>query len=650
MHAQENDRTVRADSPRAAASRTPAVEGGVSAPYGLMGLQASVGNAAVVQMLRQAGQAEHADGAEGAHRHGAGCGHGVVQRSAVHDVLRTPGRPLDDSTRADMEARLGADFSDVRIHNDSAARASAAEVGARAYTSGSHVVIGDGGADQHTLAHELTHVIQQRSGPVAGTVNGAGLKVSDPSDRFEREAEANATRVMRGAVPDTAAAVQRAEGPRPVAAVGAPAVQRAAELNPLTGGGATGAFGQAVAGAEPEGVGTVAIVPAVLTQGLNLMEIAEKYETGFAGGTAPADRFALVIGVNIRVRNQQDAAAAQTLLNQKVGAFLGAWGANRFRVAVIGFTWANHAADAQETNQRTIPYGEIRDRIMRDPETTAMIAGLRGSGRKHVYLHTSDSDTASFDTEAGPLFSAAAGHLEAEELDVFSGGYTSPAGRRTADNDILIWHASQVDLAVRKAMAQVEPNLVYYPEPSTFVKVHEEYDELEPGVTFGSGAEEGQHLVDSLYKNRYDGVKGGFDPRFAIATDMSRVGQNVGSHATGAPVTDDTIQQLFSLAQTHARPQEWTKRVEKAYGITNAAVSQKLAQLVFTGLTMENLSKLLVSLPETSIGAKAIENAAGKGVLKGVDPGAIETVKASRDVLVRALVAAIGALQARNNG
>jgi hypothetical protein len=96
-----------------------------------------------------------------------------------------------------MESRLGADFSDVRLHTGSAARASAAEVGARAYTSGSHIVIGDGGGDKHTLAHELTHVIQQRQGPVAGTDNGAGLSVSDPGDRFERAAEANAVRVMR---------------------------------------------------------------------------------------------------------------------------------------------------------------------------------------------------------------------------------------------------------------------------------------------------------------------------------------------------------------------------------------------------------------------------------------------------------------------
>lgn len=166
----------------------------------LLGLQADVGNAAVVQMLRRAGRPGVRPEQ---HQHTDGCGHQAeqpaVQRSTVHDVLRTSGRPLDEGSRSDMEARLGADFSDVRIHTDAAAKASAAEVGARAYTSGNHIVIGEGGGDRHTLAHELTHVIQQRQGPVAGTDNGSGLKVSDPSDRFEREAEANARRAMSGA-------------------------------------------------------------------------------------------------------------------------------------------------------------------------------------------------------------------------------------------------------------------------------------------------------------------------------------------------------------------------------------------------------------------------------------------------------------------
>ena len=125
---------------------------------------------------------------------------------AVPDLLRGPGQPLADPVRQEMQARLGADFSGVRVHADSAARASAAEIGARAYTSGDHVVIGDGGADKHTLAHELTHVSQQRTGPVAGTDHGGGLRLSDPSDPFERAAESNAVRAMSGSAPRAQAA------------------------------------------------------------------------------------------------------------------------------------------------------------------------------------------------------------------------------------------------------------------------------------------------------------------------------------------------------------------------------------------------------------------------------------------------------------
>ncbi|MGW1052643.1 eCIS core domain-containing protein [Streptomyces sp. NPDC002521] len=194
--------------------------------HSLLTLQATVGNAAVVQRLRRTGH----PGAQEEHLHSADCGHqpdeqARVQRSAVREVLGSDGRPLDETTRTDMEARLGADFADVRIHDDAAARASAAAVGARAYTSGSHVVIGDGGADKHTLAHELTHVIQQRRGSVAGTDNGDGLWISDPSDRFEREAEATATRVMAAAAPRHTA--DQAPGTtQSVPAVPAAAVQR----------------------------------------------------------------------------------------------------------------------------------------------------------------------------------------------------------------------------------------------------------------------------------------------------------------------------------------------------------------------------------------------------------------------------------------
>ncbi|WP_232108126.1 eCIS core domain-containing protein [Streptomyces gossypiisoli] len=199
-------------------------------PAGLLAQQPRAGNAAVVQMLRRAGHGHGPGSDEEQHQHGPDRRHQpteqqAVQRSAVHDVLRRSGRPLDDTLRGEMEARLGADFSDVRIHNDHAARASAKDIGARAYTSGSHIVVGHGGTDKHTLAHELTHVIQQRQGPVSGTDNGNGLAVSDPADQFERAAEANASRVMAGPLPD----VQRAHSEGPLArggTAGLPAVQR----------------------------------------------------------------------------------------------------------------------------------------------------------------------------------------------------------------------------------------------------------------------------------------------------------------------------------------------------------------------------------------------------------------------------------------
>ncbi|UFQ19781.1 MULTISPECIES: eCIS core domain-containing protein [Streptomyces] len=224
MHDRDRARTTGADTSRAPA-RQPAAPR--AAPEGLAALQAAAGNEAVVQMLRQSGHLPPEE-----HQHGAGCGHEqpAVQRSAVHDVLRAPGRPLDEATRSDMEARLGADFSDVRVHSGPAARSSAAEVGARAYTSGSHVVMGEGGSDRHTLAHELVHVIQQRQGPVAGTDNGSGLKVSDPADRFEREAEATARRVMAG---PAAGAYDAGPGPGARAVAGEPAaVQRIVKVTP----------------------------------------------------------------------------------------------------------------------------------------------------------------------------------------------------------------------------------------------------------------------------------------------------------------------------------------------------------------------------------------------------------------------------------
>lgn len=85
----------------------------------------------------------------------------------IYDVLRSPGKPLDNEIRTFMEPRFGHDFSRVRIHTDEKAVESARAVNALAYTVGRHVVFGAGqfapgtDATRKLLAHELTHVVQQ---------------------------------------------------------------------------------------------------------------------------------------------------------------------------------------------------------------------------------------------------------------------------------------------------------------------------------------------------------------------------------------------------------------------------------------------------------------------------------------------------------
>jgi hypothetical protein len=138
------------------------------------------------------------------------------ERSPVHDVVSGAGRPLEPELRSDMEARLGSDFGDVRVHDDGRAHDSAVAVNAHAYTVGSNIVFQrdrydpSSPAGQETIAHELTHVVQQRNGPVDGSPAAGGIKVSDPGDRFEREASANAARVMSSPAPVIAAPVSPA--------------------------------------------------------------------------------------------------------------------------------------------------------------------------------------------------------------------------------------------------------------------------------------------------------------------------------------------------------------------------------------------------------------------------------------------------------
>jgi hypothetical protein len=91
----------------------------------------------------------------------AAAARGVVHAAAARGVA-TPSQPLPFGEQV-QRAFGGHDVSGVQAHVGRDATASADAMGAQAYATGNHVVLG-GGADLHTVAHEAAHVVQQRSG------------------------------------------------------------------------------------------------------------------------------------------------------------------------------------------------------------------------------------------------------------------------------------------------------------------------------------------------------------------------------------------------------------------------------------------------------------------------------------------------------
>ncbi|MGI5132215.1 eCIS core domain-containing protein [Pseudonocardia sp. CA-107938] len=135
--------------------------------------------------------------------------------ATVGAPLRRPagrGRPLDPAVRERMAAAFGTGFDAVRVHTDGASDAFNREVSASASTLGDHIYFRSGayqpgtGAGQRLLAHELTHVVQQRGsrggaprlGPIGGTA--------------EAQADAAAARVAAGGSVDAGALAPVAAG------------------------------------------------------------------------------------------------------------------------------------------------------------------------------------------------------------------------------------------------------------------------------------------------------------------------------------------------------------------------------------------------------------------------------------------------------
>jgi hypothetical protein len=183
---EHNDRERARRSADRAADATPTPDGGRPP------LVSSLGNAAVQRLLRSERDDDHP------------AVDGDIEQAI--EAKRGGGRPLDREAGSQIGQALGADLSDVRVHDDADAHALNEAVSADAFTNGSDVFFRQGRYQPGTsegdrlLAHELTHVVQQRKAPA----EGGEMRVSSPEDAAEREASQFSERLA--STPSSAAA------------------------------------------------------------------------------------------------------------------------------------------------------------------------------------------------------------------------------------------------------------------------------------------------------------------------------------------------------------------------------------------------------------------------------------------------------------
>jgi ribosomal protein S18 acetylase RimI-like enzyme len=155
---------------------------------------------------------------------------------------KSGGWPLPRDVQAKMEAALGADFSDVRIHVGPEASA----IGAIAFTWGTDIHFAPGQYSPHTrhgqslLGHELTHVVQQRAGRVANPFGSGVAVVQDHA--LEAEADRMGQKAAMSAMPEAAdkaviAAKLAPAGPQAIMMKPAPPVNYAVRPPRMSGSG-----------------------------------------------------------------------------------------------------------------------------------------------------------------------------------------------------------------------------------------------------------------------------------------------------------------------------------------------------------------------------------------------------------------------------
>jgi hypothetical protein len=113
----------------------------------------------------------------------------------IRSLIDGPGRSIDSSIVESVKEATGDDASGIVVHDGPDAADAAKSVEANMFASGNHIVAPEG-LDVSTkegmfkTVHEVHHIVnQQAKGPVEGTETDDGLKISDPADHHEQEAD-----------------------------------------------------------------------------------------------------------------------------------------------------------------------------------------------------------------------------------------------------------------------------------------------------------------------------------------------------------------------------------------------------------------------------------------------------------------------------
>lgn len=340
--------------------------------------------------------------------------------------------------------------------------------------------------------------------------------------------------------------------------------------------------------------------------------IATKYLKAFSLPEEAEQRFSLVIGVNAH----DDLAEKNKtkIKNSPLGA------GQAYPWGVLKFLWVPRWTDTasgtpaplldvrQAFNElppdlqagvseskdkaKGVPLGEIRTLIHTSQERIDFHTAL-SERAETVYAHVSDEDTVNFNprTEGGEepqaLFARFDSALVEIERDIQSqraegrasdggqpiiatGGYEfelhtpgKPVEGQTPD--LRVHLAGRLDMAVRRAMASVDPRSVYFPEPNLLI-------ELTPDTitaSFGTGTLQSRQLVKFLREHRprlvYTSAAlatGTTPKRFAIND-----GRAVSSWAQLQELKPEDIVRMLNIEQSHANKTGWVHQVAASYGI-----------------------------------------------------------------------------------